>query len=170
MDAGDLYLGLGSNIGEPLAQMRRAFHELLRRKIIAPPILKSSLYKTPPWGAVADQPDFLNAVLRCRPSLPPLELLESLKAIERDMGRRPNAPRGGPRPIDIDILLYGIEIIDLPDLTVPHPRLRERAFVLLPLYEVACYLTDPATGFPFADSLHRLNEERRCIERLPIQL
>jgi 2-amino-4-hydroxy-6-hydroxymethyldihydropteridine diphosphokinase len=136
-----VYLGLGSNLGE-----RRAY--LLAAAAALPPPVKvlraSSIYETEPWG-YRDQPSFLNQVIEAETDLPPLELLAHLKQIEANLGRQPTF-RYGPRLIDLDILFYGDQAIDLPGLTIPHPRLAERAFVLAPLAELAPALRHPLTG------------------------
>jgi len=95
----------------------------------------SSFLSTQPWGAT-DQPRFLNAVAEIRTELEPLALLQALKQLESNMGRVPSY-RWGPRLIDLDIILYGERVVDLPGLTIPHPRYREREFVLTPLREIA---------------------------------
>jgi 2-amino-4-hydroxy-6-hydroxymethyldihydropteridine diphosphokinase len=104
----------------------------------------SSIYETVPWGYTS-QPDFLNCVLEMVTTLPPSRLLGLVKGVERELGRE-WSPRYGPRVIDVDILLWGNEIIDEPDLQVPHPRLHQRAFVLVPLAELAPGLTHPRLG------------------------
>lgn len=104
----------------------------------------SSLYETDPVG-YADQPRFLNAVCRLATSLSPEDLLSAVKDIEAGMGREPGFPNA-PRPIDIDILFYGDWIMNLPHLVIPHPRLEERAFVLVPLAEIAPGLVHPVSG------------------------
>jgi 2-amino-4-hydroxy-6-hydroxymethyldihydropteridine diphosphokinase len=162
----DIYLGLGANLGDPIAQLRRALDELVRRDILIEPIRRSSFYRTPPWGSVADQPWFLNAAVSGTTSQQPLRLLTSLKAIESDLGRRSESPRWGPRPIDLDILLYGRAAMSTPELTIPHPRLTERAFALLPLLEIAPDLTDPLSGRPYTDFMSSLADDLATIERL----
>jgi 2-amino-4-hydroxy-6-hydroxymethyldihydropteridine diphosphokinase len=126
-------LGLGANLGDPAANLRRAVALLRDAGLDIEAI--SSLYRTKPWG-VSDQPDFVNACALVRTALEPLALLDLVQATERAMGRRP-ARRWGPRPIDIDLLF----IEDAPwrdrRLTLPHEGLMERAFVLLPLAEIA---------------------------------
>ena len=114
----------------------------------------SSLYVTPPWG-LADQPDFVNAVAEVETGLEPLELLARAKAVEEEMGRR-RRERWGPREIDIDLLLYGEEVIEADGLEVPHPGTEERAFVLVPLLELAPDLVHPGTGVRLAESLEKL--------------
>ena len=136
-----VYLGLGSNMGDRKSNLDDALGFLSQRLRIKQ---VSSVYDTEPVGD-ADQPHFLNLVCEAETGLSPTELLALAKAIETKLGRvriRFNAPR----PIDIDILFYSDMIIDLPELTVPHPRLTERAFVLTPLDEIAPDLAHPANG------------------------
>jgi 2-amino-4-hydroxy-6-hydroxymethyldihydropteridine diphosphokinase len=129
-------IGLGGNIGDVEATIARAFAALAT--LSHTQLLKRSrLYRTPAWGMTA-QPDFINAAARLSTSLPAEELLAALLQIERDMGRDRNAAeRWGPRAIDLDLLLYGDAVIEQPGLQVPHPHLHERAFVLMPLAEIA---------------------------------
>ena len=101
----------------------------------------SSVYQTAPWG-YADQPDFLNCVVEAQTSLAPGELLRRAQAVEQSMGREPSV-RYGPRSIDVDILLYGSSVVDEPGLQIPHPRLHQRAFVLVPLAELCPHLEHP---------------------------
>ncbi len=135
-----VYLGLGANLGDRLANLQRAIQAL-------PPAVKvvraSSIYETEPWG-YHDQPAFLNQVLEGSTDLSPGDLLQHLKGIERELGRQPTF-RYGPRLVDLDILLYGDQVVDLPELAIPHPRLAERAFVLVPLAELAPDLRHPAS-------------------------
>ena len=134
------YLGLGANLGDRRENIRTAL-----RKLGDLPTMKvmrvSSLYETAPVG-VTDQPDFLNLVAAAWTSLAPQALLDRLLHIENQMGRV-RTERWGPRVIDIDLLLYGSERVALPGLTVPHPRLRERSFALVPLAEIAPELALP---------------------------
>lgn len=127
-------LGLGGNIGDPVAAMGLALRRLDARDDCRVTAV-SRLYRTPPWGKT-DQADFFNACAAIETTLPPLKLLETCLDIERDMKRVRNE-RWGPRTIDIDVLTYdGLEI-DEQALTVPHPRMTERAFVLMPLADIA---------------------------------
>lgn len=138
----DVYIGAGSNLGDRRRNLKEAIRELKKQGI---QIIKiSPLYETKPWGVEA-QPPFLNLVLYCRTGLEPLRLLECLKGIEEKLGRRETF-HWGPRVIDLDILFYGTRIINEPSLTVPHPYLRERAFVLKPLSDIAGEFIDPLTG------------------------
>lgn len=132
----DACIGLGANIGDAAGNVRRAIAALERlpsTRLLA----ASRLYRTPAWG-VTGQPDFVNAAARIETGLAPRVLLDALLDIERQAGReRGDAPRWGPRVLDLDLLLYGDASIDEPGLRVPHPHLHERAFVLLPLAEIA---------------------------------
>lgn len=105
----------------------------------------SSIYETEPWGVGPGQPDYLNQVISLATPLPPSDLLKELLRIERVMGRVRAAP-GDPRVIDLDLLLYGDEVIDEPGLTLPHPRMCDRAFVLTPLAEIAPDAVHPISG------------------------
>jgi 2-amino-4-hydroxy-6-hydroxymethyldihydropteridine diphosphokinase len=124
-------IGIGANIGDAAGSVRAAIDALARSGRI---VRASSLYRTKAWG-VPDQPDFVNAAVLLETQLRPRELLDELKRIEAQLGRRPG-PRWGPRAIDLDILAYDDVVVEEPDLVVPHPRLRERAFVLVPLAEI----------------------------------
>lgn len=146
------YLGLGGNLGDP----ERAMAEALTRLDADPAtriVAVSSLYRTPPWG-VTDQPDFLNAVAKLRTTAAPRALLDLALGIEKAM-KRERRGRWGPRLIDIDILAYGALRLDEPGLTVPHPRLAERAFVLVPLAEIAPELEIDAR--PVAEMLAKIS-------------
>jgi len=135
------YLSLGSNLGERDNNLRQAL-TLLSEKVSVEEI--SSVYETEPVG-YKEQPLFLNLVCRISTNLPPEELLLLAKEIEAKMGRMPSFPNS-PRPIDIDILFYDNQIVETPNLTIPHPRLKERAFVLIPLAELAPDLIYPSLG------------------------
>lgn len=125
------YIGIGSNQGDPAAAVEAAIARLAGLGAVP---RRSRLYRTKPWG-VTDQPDFVNAVAALETELDARSLLDALKGIERDLGRIATY-RWGPRAIDLDILTYGDARIDEPDLVVPHPRMTERAFVLVPLAEI----------------------------------
>ncbi|MCC7412549.1 MAG: 2-amino-4-hydroxy-6-hydroxymethyldihydropteridine diphosphokinase [Gammaproteobacteria bacterium] len=137
------YIGLGSNLDDPVAQVRRGAQALARLPDSAL-VAVSSLYRTPPMGP-ADQPDFINAVATVDTGLAPEALLDALQAIELAQGRR-RTRHWGERTLDLDILLYGDRVIASPRLRVPHPGIARRAFVLAPLAELAPDLCIPAHG------------------------
>ena len=128
------YVGIGSNLGEPETQVRKAFDELDRMPRTRL-VKKSSLYRSAPVG-LAEQPDFVNAVAQLETGLPAERLLAELQEIEARHGRQ-RSFRNAPRTLDLDVLLYGELSLDLPDLKIPHPRMHERAFVLRPLIEIS---------------------------------
>jgi 2-amino-4-hydroxy-6-hydroxymethyldihydropteridine diphosphokinase len=133
------YIGLGSNLGDREESLRAALSRLGELGQVR----ASAFRETEPVG-VTDQPRFLNAAAELETDLGPRELLARLLEIERDLGReRAAETRWGPRPIDLDLLVYGEETVDEPGLTVPHPRLAERRFALEPLHELAPALTLP---------------------------
>jgi 2-amino-4-hydroxy-6-hydroxymethyldihydropteridine diphosphokinase len=136
-----VFLGLGSNLGERDAYLRTALADLAPAYQIE---RVSSIYATAPQ-LVVDQPIYHNLVCAGRTALAPHDLLRFLKNLERRLGRTPSY-RYGPREIDLDLLLYGDQVISTPDLTVPHPRMAERAFVLAPLAEIAPDLRHPLLG------------------------
>ncbi len=140
------HIGLGANLGDPVATMRAARHEL---DAYGQVVAVSSLYRTPAWG-VLDQPAFVNAALALETDLAPYPLLAALKALERDLGRVTTI-RWGPRAIDLDILDYGDLRLDASDLEIPHPRLAERAFALVPLAEIAPAYAAMRDALPAAD-------------------
>jgi len=134
------YVGMGANLGDPRAQLRAAW-DALGRIPDTHVIARSSLYRSAPIG-YADQPAFLNCVAKLETALPAQSLLAQLQRIERNLGRVRSFPNA-PRSIDLDLLLYGTQTLDAPDLTLPHPRMHERAFVLVPLLEL-----DPGAMIP----------------------
>jgi 2-amino-4-hydroxy-6-hydroxymethyldihydropteridine diphosphokinase len=134
----NIYLALGTNLGDRMDNLRRAI-------AAQPPTVRvtalSPAYETPPWG-YADQPAFLNMTLAAETDLEPLVLIDFLKKLETDLGREKTF-RNGPRLIDMDILFYDDIIFEQSDLVIPHPRLHERAFVLVPLNDIAPELVHP---------------------------
>ncbi|MFL5822041.1 MAG: 2-amino-4-hydroxy-6-hydroxymethyldihydropteridine diphosphokinase [Solirubrobacteraceae bacterium] len=143
------YLGLGSNVGDRRANLERAVTALADHGIRVEG--SSSVYETEPVGLVPDQRDFYNACLRIRTSSDPEPLLDTCKAVERELGRSPGGPRHGPRPIDVDVLLLGALEYRSERLTLPHPEVRSRRFVLVPLLELDPRLTLPdGTGLQSA--------------------
>ena len=132
------YVGLGANLGDREDTIRRAAELLGAGRL-------STIRETAPWGVV-DQPPFLNAVAELDTDLSPRALLERLLEIEGTLGRTRDGSRWGPRTIDLDLLLYGEQTVDEPGLTVPHPRLHERLFVLEPLAELAPDAEVPGLG------------------------
>ena len=154
------YIGLGANLpshaGTPEATLAAV---VLRLALLGRITARSSLYSTEPVG-YADQPRFVNAVAALETNLTARELLDGLLRIERDFGRdRTNATPNGPRTLDLDILLFGEVTISEPNLEIPHPRLAERAFVLVPLNEIAPDAIDPRSGASVARLLERLSSE-----------
>lgn len=141
------FISIGSNIGDRSHHLREAVR-LLHALDNVVVMSVSSIYETAPVG-YTDQADFLNLVIHIETRLDPYELLAACQVIELGLGRTRDV-RWGPRTVDLDILLYNNETIDTKSLTVPHPRMRERAFVLIPLIELAPKITHPATGKLFA--------------------
>jgi len=135
-----VYLGLGSNLGNRVARLVDALDALVAGGIQIDAV--SALYETPPWG-VTEQPSFLNAAASGETALPAAAILELAKHIEADAGRDFDAPRWTARPIDVDILLIEGETIATETLTVPHPLMHERGFVLIPLVDVAANVDHP---------------------------
>ncbi len=147
----DVYLGLGANMGDRQANLERAV-ELLGERLRIEKV--SSVYETEPVG-YEDQPPFLNAVCRVQTDIGPLQLLTLVKGIEASMGRVPNFTNG-PRPIDVDIMLYDDLVMVDPELTIPHPRMAERAFVLVPLLEIAPSIIHPFSGESVEDMMAKV--------------
>ena len=158
------YVALGANLGDPVATVRAAFtalHGIAGTRFLA----ASALYRSAPVG-LHHQPDFINAVAAIEVDgavLPAPTFLEKLFAIEAAFGRV-RTVKNAPRTLDLDLLLFGDERLDLPGLTLPHPRMTERAFVLAPLAEIAPDLHIPGHG-PISDQLPAVANQR--IERLP---
>ncbi len=127
-----VYLALGTNLGDRLANLKAAIDLLSRSAVLGP---RSNIYETPPWG-YADQPAFLNMAVKCKTDLDAASLLKRLKQIEVEVGRVESF-RWGPRQMDIDILFYDDLVFESESLVIPHPHLHERAFVLVPLADIA---------------------------------
>ncbi len=152
------YVGVGSNLEEPLRQCRLALKKLAAVKDTR--LLRTSaFYRTEPVG-VTDQDEFINAVAEIRTRLSARALLEALKAIEQETGRRESL-RWGPRIIDLDILLYGQDIVQEDDLVIPHRELHKRRFVLAPLCEISSYAIHPVFGISMGGLLMRLEKDKR---------
>jgi 2-amino-4-hydroxy-6-hydroxymethyldihydropteridine diphosphokinase len=132
------YVGLGANLGDREQTILAAAERLGPHRL-------SPIVETEPWGHT-DQPKFLNAVAELETELTPRELLDRLLEIERDLGRTREGPRYGPRTIDLDLLLYGDEVVEEPGLTIPHPRLAERLFALEPLLALDAGISVPGRG------------------------
>jgi len=160
--AAKAWLGLGSNLGARRANLAAAvaaLHGVVYVEAV------SDIVETPPFGH-ADQPDFLNLVVRGRTTLPPLQLLSEVKRLEQQLGRMPSF-RMGPRSIDIDVLVYDDVVIDVPGLTLPHPGIPQRPFVLVPLLQLDPALTSPVDGLPWARFLdHEARAGVRAAGRL----
>jgi len=138
------YIGVGSNLGDPVTQVKEAIEEL---EMLPDSILhaKSSLYSSKPMGP-ADQPDYVNAVVAIDTLLSADNLLQALTRIEDLQGRERGGEKWGPRILDLDLLLYGKNKINKPGLTVPHPGMHERDFVIMPLAEIAGNISIPGRG------------------------
>jgi 2-amino-4-hydroxy-6-hydroxymethyldihydropteridine diphosphokinase len=156
------YLGLGSNVGDRRANLEAAVRELPGHGVQV--IASSSVYETEPVGLVLDQREFYNACLRVETEHAPEELLDACKAVERTLGREPGGVRHGPRPIDVDVLLLGDLTFASDRLTLPHPEVRSRRFVLVPLLELDPELTLP-DGTRLADALATLRDDGQDVRR-----
>jgi 2-amino-4-hydroxy-6-hydroxymethyldihydropteridine diphosphokinase len=158
----EAFIALGGNVGDVRATFDRAI-TLLCDDGAVQLVSRSSDYRTPPWG-VTDQPPFVNAVITVSTALAPHALLTRMQACERALGRdREHERHWGPRPIDLDLLAYNDVTLHDPDLTLPHPHLFERAFVLMPLAEIAADRV--ITGRRVGDALARV--DAAGIEKLP---
>jgi 2-amino-4-hydroxy-6-hydroxymethyldihydropteridine diphosphokinase len=157
-EAVTVYLGLGSNLGDRQANLDRAL-EFLSQRLRMGKI--SSIYDTEPLGD-SNQPRFLNLVCQAFTHLQPAGLLVLVKGIERKLGRVGKS--GTPRTIDIDILLYGDQVIKTPELVIPHPKMTERAFVLIPLDEIASDLVHPVAGRTIKELLQNATEKQGVLK------
>jgi 2-amino-4-hydroxy-6-hydroxymethyldihydropteridine diphosphokinase len=153
-------IALGTNIGNRRANLRVAIAALSPKITF---IAESAVYETEPWGYI-DQPAFLNMVIRAQTDLSPRDLLDHLKSLESTLGRIPTF-RNGPRVIDLDILFYDDLVLEMPSLVIPHPRLHERAFVLVPLADVASDWMHPLLGQSVAQLLETV--DRRGVVQKP---
>ena len=150
----EIYLGLGGNLGDPPATFQQAL-KLIGK--FAQVTKVSKLYKSKPYG-FADQPDFYNAAAQLASDLAPLDLLSQLQEVEKQLGKKV-VRKNGPRVIDLDLLVYGEEVLDLPELTLPHPGILNRDFVLKPLTDLNPLLTHPAwNGQSLQSAMDRLKE------------
>ena len=154
-----VYLGLGSNMGNRQNNMDKAL-DLLSQRLRVEQV--SSIYDTEPVGSI-NQPRFLNLVCQVHTRLAPTELLTLAKGIELKLGRAPGKVDAS-RPIDIDILFYDDQVIETPELVIPHPRLAERAFVLIPLAEIAPDLVHPVSGKTVRELLHGITETQGVLK------
>ena len=148
-----IYLGFGSNLGERLENLKMAFAGLKERGAVCEKV--STVFLSSPYGGV-EQPDFLNCVGKFSFCSSPYSLLNAISRVENSLGRV-RSVRWGPRTIDIDILLYGEEIIESDTLTIPHGDIINRAFVLVPLLEIDGLIVDPRSGRPYSEFLDRLD-------------
>jgi 2-amino-4-hydroxy-6-hydroxymethyldihydropteridine diphosphokinase len=151
------YIGIGSNLGNTLQNCKYAIESLSRINGINP-TRTSSFYKTEPVG-IEKQNYFINAVVEITTTLSARDLLQALRKIEKDMGRKREA-KGGPRIIDLDLLFYGQDVIRETDLVVPHPEIHKRRFVLEPLYEIASYFIHPVFGVSIRGLKDRLTDTK----------
>ena len=157
------YLGLGSNVGDRVSHLRAAIELLAERGVEIEAV--SSTYETEPVGAVLDQPDFLNAAVRIRTGLEPEALLDLCKEVEAERGRVLDAPRHSPRPLDVDLLLLGELELRTERLTLPHPEVSSRRFVLAPLLELDPELALP-DGTVLREALASLAVGEQRVERV----
>ena len=161
MDSVTIYIGLGSNVGDRLSNLKLGLSLLAERLDV---VCTSSIYETGPWGYV-NQPKFLNAVIQATTTKEPSDILSVLKLAEMAAGRVYGGMRWGPRSFDADLLFYGSQIYKSYNLEVPHPRIKERAFVLIPLAEIAPSFVDPLSN----ETIQQLTELVEGKEEVELQ-
>lgn len=158
-----VYIGIGSNLGDRLANLGEAIRrmgDVKRIKVVG----VSGFYETEPEGGPT-QPRYMNGVARIETDIEPEELLVELKNIERAMGRKPVPERNLPREIDLDVLLYGRRVVDTAGLKIPHPKMHERAFVLKGLCEISPEVRHPVTGMTAEEIFEVLDKSGLCPKR-----
>jgi 2-amino-4-hydroxy-6-hydroxymethyldihydropteridine diphosphokinase len=160
------HIGIGSNLGDALQNCKDAIESISRLSSVEL-IQPSSFYKTEPVGDIK-QEYFINAVVEIKTELPARELLKTLQKIEKKMGRE-RSIKGGPRIIDLDIIFYGHEIIREKGLTVPHPEMHKRRFVLEPLNEIASYFIHPVFGVSVRGLKERL-DDTKSVEKIGLEI
>jgi 2-amino-4-hydroxy-6-hydroxymethyldihydropteridine diphosphokinase len=154
-----IFLLLGTNLGNRLENIQKAIAEIESR--IGLVIARSKVYQTAPWGRTG-QPDFFNQVIQLSSDLPPYDLLSAIQQIEKKLGRQRDQ-RWGARTIDIDILFFNDEIIESPNLTIPHPAMEQRRFTLVPLAEMAPFLRHPKSHKTMVELL------KGCLDPLKVE-
>jgi len=160
------HIGIGSNLGDALQNCKDAIESISRLSAVEI-IQSSSFYKTEPVGDIK-QGHFINAVVEIKTELPATELLKALQKIEKQMGRE-RSIKGGPRIIDLDIIFYGQEIIREKGLTVPHPEMHKRRFVVEPLNEIASYFIHPVFGVSVRGLKERL-DDTKSVEKIGLEI
>jgi 2-amino-4-hydroxy-6-hydroxymethyldihydropteridine diphosphokinase len=154
-----IYIGLGGNLGDPVISIRNAL-DMIGNSGLGKVVRLSSNYRTEPVG-IKDQPWFVNAAAEVETGAPPEQFRKGLEKIELDLGRTGERKRDGPRPIDLDILLWGDQVIEHKDLVIPHPRMHERRFVLVPLAEIAPEAAHPVLRKTVRQLLENLDDPAR---------
>ena len=154
-----IYLGLGTNLGNRRENLRTAVDKLAEKVVI---VSLSDVFESEPHRVAEQQPRYYNMALRGMTELTPLELLAFLKVVERDMGREPDS-HNKPRPIDLDILLYGNTVHESLELSIPHPRMHERAFVLVPLSQIAPLTAHPIFNVVIAELEDRIEDRATAV-------
>ena len=162
MEAVNVHLSLGSNLGDRESNLAQATMALSINLDISD-IVSSSYYESEPLYN-SDQPDFLNSVVKCTTTLKPFDFLDVARRIERMLGRTANSEKDHPRIIDIDILFHGDAVLDTDELTIPHPMLGQRKFVLLPFSEIDPNFKIPHSNLTILDLLDRCNDQFRVVQ------